>query len=135
MVGSLLRAHPPAPSLQGKFQVRVKALEHVGGQHVCTLPEKDRQGIIHVKPTSLSDSLQVQASVVCDVCPCEQVRTGCAWPMNAGPAFIAGRRFGVLDRETQECCLELMVCLILLQNSVLWTTPFPSLCLRWLWGN
>uniref|UniRef100_A0A669Q134 Integrin beta n=1 Tax=Phasianus colchicus TaxID=9054 RepID=A0A669Q134_PHACC len=56
----------------GKFQVRVKALEHVGGQHVCTLPEKDRQGIIHVKPTSLSDSLQVQASVVCDVCPCEQ---------------------------------------------------------------
>ncbi|XP_019477230.1 integrin beta-4 isoform X3 [Meleagris gallopavo] len=56
----------------GKFQVRVKALEHIGGQHVCTLPEKDRQGIIHVKPTSLSDSLQVQASVVCDVCPCEQ---------------------------------------------------------------
>ncbi|XP_042739727.1 integrin beta-4 isoform X3 [Lagopus leucura] len=56
----------------GKFQVRVKALEHVGGQHVCTLPEKDRQGIIHVKPTSLSDSLQVQASIVCDVCPCEQ---------------------------------------------------------------
>uniref|UniRef100_A0A8C9L3V6 Integrin beta n=1 Tax=Pavo cristatus TaxID=9049 RepID=A0A8C9L3V6_PAVCR len=56
----------------GKFQVRVKALEHIGGQHVCTLPEKDRQGIIQVKPTSLSDSLQVQASIVCDVCPCEQ---------------------------------------------------------------
>uniref|UniRef100_A0A8C9EJL5 Integrin beta n=1 Tax=Pavo cristatus TaxID=9049 RepID=A0A8C9EJL5_PAVCR len=62
----------------GKFQVRVKALEHIGGQHVCTLPEKDRQGIIQVKPTSLSDSLQVQASIVCDVCPCEQVHTGCA---------------------------------------------------------
>ncbi|NXJ14487.1 ITB4 protein, partial [Odontophorus gujanensis] len=56
----------------GKFQVRVKALEHVGGQHVCTLPDKDREGTIHVKPTSLSDSLQVQASIVCDVCPCEQ---------------------------------------------------------------
>ncbi|NXE26377.1 ITB4 protein, partial [Ardeotis kori] len=56
----------------GKFHVRVKALEYVGGQHVCTLPEKDRQGVIHVKPTSLSDSLKVTASVICDVCPCEQ---------------------------------------------------------------
>ncbi|NXQ98398.1 ITB4 protein, partial [Sagittarius serpentarius] len=56
----------------GKFNVRVKALEYVGGQHVCSLPEKDRQGVIHVKPTSLSDSLKVTASVICDVCPCEQ---------------------------------------------------------------
>ncbi|NWI33873.1 ITB4 protein, partial [Sula dactylatra] len=56
----------------GKFNVRVKALEYVGGQHVCSLPEKDRQGVIRVKPTSLSDSLNITASVVCDVCLCEQ---------------------------------------------------------------
>ncbi|NXU56976.1 ITB4 protein, partial [Turnix velox] len=56
----------------GKFKVRVKALEYIGGQHVCSLPEKDRQGVIYVKPTSLSDSLKVTASVLCDVCPCEQ---------------------------------------------------------------
>ncbi|XP_030317824.1 integrin beta-4 [Calypte anna] len=56
----------------GKFNVRVKALEYIGGQHVCSLPERDRQGVIHLKPTSLSDSLQVTASVICDVCPCEQ---------------------------------------------------------------
>uniref|UniRef100_A0A663LRI7 Integrin beta n=1 Tax=Athene cunicularia TaxID=194338 RepID=A0A663LRI7_ATHCN len=56
----------------GKFDVRLKALEYVGGQHVCSLPEKDRQGVIHVKPTSLSDSLKVTASVICDACPCEQ---------------------------------------------------------------
>ncbi|NXS39389.1 ITB4 protein, partial [Balaeniceps rex] len=56
----------------GKFNMRVKALEYVGGQHVCDLPQKDREGIIAVKPTSLSDSLKVRASVVCDVCPCEQ---------------------------------------------------------------
>ncbi|XP_061866461.1 integrin beta-4 isoform X4 [Colius striatus] len=55
----------------GKFNMRLKALEYVGGQHVCSLPEKDRQGVIHVKPTSLSDSLTVTASVICDVCPCE----------------------------------------------------------------
>ncbi|XP_027605650.2 integrin beta-4 [Pipra filicauda] len=56
----------------GKFKMHVKALEYVGGQHVCSLPERDRQGVIQVKPTSLSDSLTVSASVVCDVCPCEQ---------------------------------------------------------------
>ncbi|XP_027510399.1 integrin beta-4 isoform X1 [Corapipo altera] len=56
----------------GKFKMHVKALEYVGGQHVCSLSERDRQGVIQVKPTSLSDSLTVSASVVCDVCPCEQ---------------------------------------------------------------
>ncbi|XP_063264930.1 integrin beta-4 isoform X2 [Prinia subflava] len=55
-----------------KFHMHVKALEYVGGQHVCSLPEKDRRGVIHVKPTSLTDSLTVSAAVVCDVCPCEQ---------------------------------------------------------------
>ncbi|NXK17862.1 ITB4 protein, partial [Arenaria interpres] len=56
----------------GTFKVHVKALEHIGGQHVCSLPEKDRQGVIHLKPTSLSDSLKITASVICEVCPCEQ---------------------------------------------------------------
>uniref|UniRef100_A0A672V3B9 Integrin beta n=1 Tax=Strigops habroptila TaxID=2489341 RepID=A0A672V3B9_STRHB len=56
----------------GKFNVRIKALEYVGGQHVCSLPERDRQGVIQVKPTSLSDSLKITASVICDMCPCEQ---------------------------------------------------------------
>lgn len=82
------------PSFQGKFNVRVKALEYIGGQHVCSLPEKDRQGVIHVKPTSLSDSLKVTASVICDVCPCEQVCGGACcremsscWPAWGGNAL------------------------------------------------
>ncbi|NXJ19162.1 ITB4 protein, partial [Dicrurus megarhynchus] len=56
----------------GKFHVHVSALEYVGGQHVCSLPETERDGVIHVKLTSLSDSLTIQTAVVCDVCPCEQ---------------------------------------------------------------
>ncbi|XP_071430128.1 integrin beta-4 isoform X2 [Pithys albifrons albifrons] len=56
----------------GKFKMHVEALDAIGGQHVCSLPEKDRQGTIDVKATSLSDSLKVSASVICDVCPCEQ---------------------------------------------------------------
>lgn len=81
------------PSFQGKFNVRLKALEYVGGQHVCSLPERDRQGVIHVKPTSLSDSLKVTASVICDVCPCEQVCEGScvrylsSWPDWGGEAL------------------------------------------------
>ncbi|XP_068889106.1 integrin beta-4 isoform X4 [Aphelocoma coerulescens] len=56
----------------GKFHMHVNALEYVGGQHVCSLPEKERDGVIHVKLTSLSDSLAIKTAVVCDVCPCEQ---------------------------------------------------------------
>ncbi|KAK2528467.1 Itgb4 [Columba guinea] len=56
----------------GKYNVRVKALEYVGGQHVCSLQRTEREGVIHVKPTSLSDSLKIRASVYCDVCSCEQ---------------------------------------------------------------
>uniref|UniRef100_A0A8C3UEC4 Integrin beta n=1 Tax=Catharus ustulatus TaxID=91951 RepID=A0A8C3UEC4_CATUS len=57
---------------RGKVVSPRMALEYVGGQHVCSLPEKDRHGVIHVKPTSLSDSLTVSTAVICDVCPCEQ---------------------------------------------------------------
>uniref|UniRef100_A0A8C5NNW6 Integrin beta n=1 Tax=Junco hyemalis TaxID=40217 RepID=A0A8C5NNW6_JUNHY len=57
---------------RGKVVSPRRALEYVGGQHVCSLPERDRHGVIHVKPTSLSDSLTVSTAVVCDVCPCEQ---------------------------------------------------------------
>uniref|UniRef100_A0A8B9ZHJ5 Integrin beta n=1 Tax=Anas platyrhynchos TaxID=8839 RepID=A0A8B9ZHJ5_ANAPL len=84
--------------------MRVKALEYVGGQHVCSLPEKDRQGVIHVKPTSLSDSLEVRASVVCDVCPCEQVRA-----CNFRGDFICGQCFchAGWQGDTCDCSLEL----------------------------
>ncbi|XP_030390390.1 integrin beta-4 isoform X3 [Gopherus evgoodei] len=56
----------------GSFKVRVKAHEYVGGEHVCNLPKKEQQGVIHMKPSSLSDSLKIDVSVICDVCPCEQ---------------------------------------------------------------
>ncbi|KFV76543.1 Integrin beta-4 [Struthio camelus australis] len=75
----------------GKFNMRVKALEYVGGQHVCSLPEKDRQGVIHVKPTSLSDSLRVQASVICDVCPCEQQQEFGSPKCNSNGDFACGQ--------------------------------------------
>ncbi|XP_054702797.1 integrin beta-4 isoform X5 [Grus americana] len=75
----------------GKFNMRVKALEYIGGQHVCSLPEKDRKGVIHVKPTSLSDSLRVTASVICDVCPCEQQEESSSPKCSLHGDFICGQ--------------------------------------------
>ncbi|NXC71334.1 ITB4 protein, partial [Anhinga anhinga] len=75
----------------GKFNVRVKALEYIGGQHVCSLPEKDRQGVIRVKPTSLSDSLNITASVVCDVCLCEQQRMFSSSSCSFHGDFVCGQ--------------------------------------------
>lgn len=66
--------------------MHVKALEYVGGQHVCSLPKDDRERNIRVTATSLSDSLQVSAAVICDVCPCEQVGS-CRGVFSSWPAW------------------------------------------------
>ncbi|XP_030064113.1 integrin beta-4 isoform X2 [Microcaecilia unicolor] len=55
----------------GTFNMRLKALEKVGDAHVCSLPAQDQKGKILVKPSSFSDGLQVDASVICDACPCD----------------------------------------------------------------
>ncbi|KAK2112059.1 Integrin beta-4 [Saguinus oedipus] len=60
-------------SLQGMYQVQLRAIEHVDGTHVCQLPEEDQKGNIHLKP-SFSDGLKMDVGIICDVCPCELVR-------------------------------------------------------------
>nr|XP_020660743.1 integrin beta-4 isoform X2 [Pogona vitticeps] len=56
----------------GTFNVHVKAYEKVAEEHVCNLPEKDRKRVIHIKPSSFSDEMEIDASIICDACPCEQ---------------------------------------------------------------
>nr|XP_033818368.1 integrin beta-4 isoform X8 [Geotrypetes seraphini] len=55
----------------GTFNMRLKALEKVGDAHVCSLTTQDKKGNILVKPSSFSDGLQIDASVICDSCPCD----------------------------------------------------------------
>lgn len=59
-------------SLQGTYQVQLRAIEDVDGTHVCQLPDGDKKGHIHLKP-SFSDGLWMDAGVLCDVCACELV--------------------------------------------------------------
>ncbi|XP_075701990.1 integrin beta-4 isoform X1 [Rhinoderma darwinii] len=55
----------------GTFNVNVKALEKVGNQKVCDLPSQDQSGNVILKPSTFTNGLQIEASVMCDVCPCE----------------------------------------------------------------
>ncbi|XP_019500033.1 PREDICTED: integrin beta-4 isoform X2 [Hipposideros armiger] len=54
----------------GTYQVQLRAIEEVDGMHVCQLPEDDKKGNIHLKP-SFSDGLRMDVDVICDVCACE----------------------------------------------------------------
>ncbi|KAM4844603.1 integrin beta-4 isoform 2-T2 [Thomomys bottae] len=54
----------------GTYDVQLRAAEDVDGTHVCQLADEDQRGNIHLKP-SFSDGLQMDVSVICDVCTCE----------------------------------------------------------------
>ncbi|XP_059527254.1 integrin beta-4 isoform X4 [Myotis daubentonii] len=54
----------------GTYQVQLRAIEDVDGTHVCQLPEHDRKGNVHLKP-SFSDGLRMDVGIICDLCACE----------------------------------------------------------------
>lgn len=54
----------------GTYQVQLRAIEDVDGVHVCQLPEDDKKGNIHLKP-SFSDGLRMDVDIICDMCSCE----------------------------------------------------------------
>ncbi|XP_007099813.2 integrin beta-4 isoform X3 [Physeter macrocephalus] len=54
----------------GTYQVQLRAIEDLDGTHVCQLPEADRKGNIHLKP-SFSNGLKMDVDIICDVCSCE----------------------------------------------------------------
>nr|XP_036852937.1 integrin beta-4 isoform X1 [Manis javanica] len=54
----------------GTYDVKLRAIEHLDGKHVCQLSAADQKGSIHLKP-SFSDGLRMDVGIICDVCPCE----------------------------------------------------------------
>ncbi|XP_063315202.1 integrin beta-4 isoform X2 [Pelobates fuscus] len=88
---------------EGIFQVKVKALEQVGGQHVCKLPPQDQKGNVLLKPSSFTDGLQIDASVICDVCPCELQKELDSPKCSFNGHFVCGR-CECKDRWRGETC-------------------------------
>ncbi|XP_043940907.1 integrin beta-4 isoform X2 [Protopterus annectens] len=61
------------PGERGEFKARVKAKEEASpGKHVCELPASDQQGRILIKPSTFPNGLEIDASIICRACPCEE---------------------------------------------------------------
>ncbi|KAM4663962.1 integrin beta-4 isoform 2-T2 [Discoglossus pictus] len=75
----------------GTFRVNVKALEQVGENHVCKLPQQDQSGAVVIKPSTFTDGLQLDASVMCDECPCELTKTPNSPMCSFNGDFVCGR--------------------------------------------
>ncbi|XP_066560998.1 integrin beta-4 isoform X2 [Amia ocellicauda] len=54
------------------FKVRVKAVNNLGGNHVCSLSDEERRGQLRVKPTTFSTALNIQTDILCSTCDCEK---------------------------------------------------------------
>lgn len=74
----------------GTFKVNVKALEKVGGQDVCNLPKQDQAGNVILRPSTFTNGLEIDASVICDVCPCEQQKEMNSPKCNGNGHFVCG---------------------------------------------
>ncbi|XP_032067171.1 integrin beta-4 isoform X1 [Thamnophis elegans] len=72
------------------FNVNLKAKDFAE-KHVCDLPEKERKGIIHIKPSSFSDKVEIDVSIICDTCPCEKTQEVRSSKCNSQGNFVCGQ--------------------------------------------
>ncbi|XP_070595990.1 integrin beta-4 isoform X1 [Erythrolamprus reginae] len=72
------------------FNVNVKT-KHFTDKHVCDLPEKERQGIIHIKPSSYTDQMEIDASILCDICSCEKTQEVKSSKCSYNGNFVCGQ--------------------------------------------
>ncbi|XP_048411426.1 integrin beta-4 isoform X2 [Stegostoma tigrinum] len=59
-----------APGEVKEFELKVKALDSIKNQHVCTY-EKDQKANLIVKPSTFTDAFSLDASLLCEKCSCE----------------------------------------------------------------
>ncbi|XP_036383011.1 integrin beta-4 isoform X1 [Megalops cyprinoides] len=79
------------PGETGTFKVRVKAHEKVGEQHVCQMPDQEREGTMRVKPTTFSAALRINTGVICEVCDCEKTPSRKAKRCNGNGDLVCGK--------------------------------------------
>uniref|UniRef100_A0A672P4Q5 Integrin beta n=1 Tax=Sinocyclocheilus grahami TaxID=75366 RepID=A0A672P4Q5_SINGR len=78
-------------AFQGKFRVRLKALNQVGEQHVCNANQADRAGTLRVKPTTFSSAFRINAEVLCQTCDCEKTPVKNAVRCNSHGDLVCGK--------------------------------------------
>ncbi|XP_026103225.1 integrin beta-4-like isoform X1 [Carassius auratus] len=79
------------PGEIGKFTVSLKALTHVGEQHVCKANQADRAGALRVKPTTFSSALRIKTEVLCHTCDCEKTPVKNAALCNGQGDLVCGK--------------------------------------------
>ncbi|XP_029140564.1 integrin beta-4 [Protobothrops mucrosquamatus] len=72
------------------FNVHLKT-NHFDDKHICDLPEKERKGIIHIKPSSFGDTMEIDASILCDTCSCEKNQEVSSLKCFNNGNFVCGR--------------------------------------------
>ncbi|XP_050972902.1 integrin beta-4 isoform X2 [Labeo rohita] len=79
------------PGEIGKFRVSLKALTHVGEEHVCNANQADRAGTLRVKPTTFSSAFKINTEVLCHTCDCEKTPVQNAARCNAHGDLVCGK--------------------------------------------
>ncbi|XP_069785428.1 integrin beta-4 isoform X2 [Narcine bancroftii] len=55
-----------------KFQLSLRALENINKNHLCNIAKEKQKEMITVKPSTFTDALNLDASLFCEQCHCEQ---------------------------------------------------------------
>ncbi|XP_030610581.1 integrin beta-4 isoform X2 [Archocentrus centrarchus] len=60
------------PGQIGKFMTRLKAQRMIDEEHVCKMRPDEKGGVLRVKPTTFSNGVRVNATILCPTCDCEK---------------------------------------------------------------
>ncbi|XP_069510858.1 integrin beta-4 isoform X2 [Ambystoma mexicanum] len=90
----------------GTYNVRLRALRELAGKHTCDLPEQDRDGKILVKPSSFTNGLEIDASIICDACPCESLKETRSAKCSFNGDFVCGHCICYADWRGDDCACD-----------------------------
>ncbi|KAK7918950.1 hypothetical protein WMY93_010234 [Mugilogobius chulae] len=79
------------PGSIGKFKMRLKAQQMLEDQPVCKAPTGDKEGNARVKPSTFSEGVNIQATVLCPTCDCEKESTVAAARCHGNGDLVCGK--------------------------------------------
>ncbi|KAG7236434.1 hypothetical protein INR49_000909 [Caranx melampygus] len=79
------------PGAIGKFKMNLRAQRMVDETPVCQLSQHEKESDMKVKPTTFNAALNIQASVLCPTCSCEQNPTRKAALCHGNGDLVCGK--------------------------------------------